>query len=185
MAKQIKNSTYQKKDNHKVNDKINYYGNVRLVYTDKHDTDSSFSKIITMSEARKLAEENGMDLMEINSNVNPPVIRMLNYSKYLYEQKKADRQRGKNSSVNNVKEVQLSTNISMHDLETKVNNARKFIEKGSKVRVVLTMRGRELLRREESKYCIYKFINMMEDVSLPESMPKDENNRCVVILKKK
>ena len=185
MAKQIKNSTYQKKDNHKVNDEINCYGNVRLVYTDKHDTDSSFSKIITMSEARKLAEDNEMDLMEINSNANPPVIRMLNYSKYLYEQKKADKQKSKNSFANIVKEIQLSTNISMHDLETKVNNARKFIEKGNKVRVVLTMRGRELLRREESKYCIYKFINMMEDVSLPESMPKDENNKCAVILKKK
>ena len=84
-----------------------------------------------------------------------------------------------------MKEIQLSVNISEHDLQTKVNNARKFIEGGSKVKVVLSMRGRELVRREENKRSILEFIVALENVAIPEAQPRDEGNRTVVILKKK
>ena len=84
-----------------------------------------------------------------------------------------------------MKEVQLSVNISEHDLETKANNARKFIENGNRVKVTLTMRGRELVRREENKRSILEFIVMMDDVAVPESQPRDEGNKTTVILKRK
>ena len=84
-----------------------------------------------------------------------------------------------------LKEVQLTVNIAKHDLETKVNNARKFIENGNRVKVVLSMKGRELSRREENKKSILEFIVMLEDVAVPESTPRDEGNRTTVILKRK
>jgi len=84
-----------------------------------------------------------------------------------------------------LKEIQLSVNIAKHDLETKANNARKFLEDGSRVRVVLSMKGRELSRREENKKSILEFIVMLDDVAVPETTPRDEGNRTSVILKKK
>ena len=76
-------------------------------------------------------------------------------------------------------------NIAKHDLETKANNAKRFIEDGSRVRVTLAMKGRELSRREDNKKSILEFIVMMDDVAVPESTPKDEGNKTVVILKKR
>ena len=84
-----------------------------------------------------------------------------------------------------MKDIPLSVNIARHDLETKVNNARKFIESGCRVRVILTMKGRELARREENKKSILEFIVMLDDIATPEAAPRDDNNKTVVILKKK
>jgi translation initiation factor IF-3 len=84
-----------------------------------------------------------------------------------------------------LKEIQLSTNIASNDLLVKANKARKFISEGDKVKVVLTMRGRELSRRDDSKKCLYEFIDMLSDISVPEALPRDERNKCFVILKKK
>jgi translation initiation factor IF-3 len=101
----------------------------------------------------------------------------------LYELKKAAKKN--KQQVKPLKDIQLSVNIAKHDLETKANNAKKFIEDGSRVRVTLAMKGRELSRREDNKKSILEFIVMMDDVAVPESTPKDEGNKTVVILKKK
>ena len=101
----------------------------------------------------------------------------------LYELKKAAKKN--KQQVKPLKEIQLSVNIAKHDLETKANNAKKFIEDGSRVRVILAMKGRELSRREDNKKSILEFIVMMDDVAVPESTPKDEGNKTVVILKKR
>ena len=105
------------------------------------------------------------------------------YEKMLYELKKAAKKNKQH--VKPLKEIQLSVNIAKHDLETKANNAKRFIEDGSRVRVTLAMKGRELSRREDNKKSILEFIVMMDDVAVPESTPKDEGNKTVVILKKR
>jgi translation initiation factor IF-3 len=84
-----------------------------------------------------------------------------------------------------VKEIHLTTNIAEHDIETKCTQAKKLLEKGLKVKVILTMKGRELLRREDSKKSLLQFIVKLSDISVPEFSPKDEGNRTIVILKKK
>jgi translation initiation factor IF-3 len=84
-----------------------------------------------------------------------------------------------------LKDIQLSVNIAKHDMETKANNARKFLEDGCRVRVTLTMKGRELARREENKKSILEFIVMLEDVGVPEAVPRDDGNKTSVILKRK
>lgn len=161
----------------RINDEIRGINTVRII------GEGIESHVISIREARKIAYEAKLDLVEVNSNTNPPIVKIVNYSKYLFELKKSLKSKGKNNCV--LKEVQLSTNISSNDLATKVRKAKEFIEDGHKVKVVLTMKGRELGRREESKKSILTFIVQMEDVALAESLPRDEGNKCTVILKKK
>ncbi|MBP5456337.1 MAG: translation initiation factor IF-3, partial [Paludibacteraceae bacterium] len=102
---------------------------------------------------------------------------------YMYGLKKELKHRKKPSCE--LKEIQLSTNITEHDLDIKACHARKFINGGDKVKVVLTMRGREMSRREQSKKSLYEFMYKLSDVAVPESMPNDEGNKSVVILRRK
>ncbi len=165
----------------RINDEINGYEQVRLIY--KSENGENKSMVITLEEAKRKAERDDKDLIEVNCKSTPPIVKIEDYSKYLYELKK--QMKSKNKPTNTIKEVQLRTNISDHDLEIKANKARKFITDGDKVKVVLTMRGRELSRRDESKRSIYQFVNILSDISVPESVMRDEGNRCVVTLKKK
>ena len=174
MAKTKKNDFSSK---FRVNDEIRIGGNVRIV------GEGIESKVVTMSEACKIAEDMELDLVEIQGKSDVPIVRVCNYEKMLYELKKAAKKN--KQQVKPLKEIQLSVNIAKHDLETKANNAKKFIEDGSRVRVTLAMKGRELARRESNKKSILEFIIMMDDVAIPESAPKDEGNKTVVILKKR
>lgn len=161
----------------RVNDEIYGYKDVRIV------GEGIESKVISLAEARKMAESMELDLIEINPNSSPAIVRIASYEKMLYELKKAAKKNKQTSKP--LKEIQLSVNITDHDLQTKANNARKFIESGSKVKVTLTMKGRELSRREDSKRSILEFIVMLEDVATPESQLRDDGNKTIVILKKK
>lgn len=161
----------------RVNDEIRFNGNVRIV------GEGIDSEIVTMSEAREIASDMELDLVEIQGKSDVPIIRICNYEKMLYELKKAAKKSKQN--VKPIKDIQLSVNIAKHDLETKANNARKFIEDGSRVRVTLSMKGRELLRREESKKSILEFIVLLDDVAVPEAPLRDEANKTTVILKKR
>jgi translation initiation factor IF-3 len=136
-----------------------------------------------MDAARSIAEKLEMDLIEINSSVNPPIIKIGNYEKILYEMKK--NQKKNKQQTTQVKEIMLTTNIAKHDLETKAKKAKEFIEEGNKVRVTLTMKGRELTRREESQKSILEFIVMLDDVAIPEGKLTENGNRTIVVLKKK
>ena len=162
---------------YRVNDEIRGYNELRIV------GEGIESKITTMTEARKMAEYMELDLIEINPTSNPPVVKIASYEKLMYELKKAAKKN--KQSAKPLKEIQLSVNITDHDLQTKANNAKKFIENGSKVKVTLTMKGRELTRREDSKRSILEFIVMLEDVAVPEAQPRDDGNKTIVILKKK
>lgn len=175
MAKINKKKDFSSK--FRVNEEIKFNGNVRIV------GEGIESKVIPMSEARKIADDMELDLVEIQGKSDVPIIKVCNYEKMLYELKKAAK-KNKNQSKP-LKEIQLSVSIAKHDLETKVNNAKKFIEEGSKVKVILSMRGRELARREDNKKSILEFIVMMDEVAIPEATPRDEGNKTVVILKKR
>ena len=160
----------------RVNDEIRISGNVRIT------GDNIESEIVSIAQARRTAEDMGLDLVEIQSKSDIPIIKICNYEKMIYELKKNAKRKQQTKPL---KEIQLSVNIAKHDLETKVKNAKRFIEDGSRVKVILSMKGRELFRREENKKAILEFIVMMEDVAVLETTPKDEGNKTVVILKKK
>ena len=174
MVKPKKNDLTQR---FRVNDDIHFSGNVRIV------GDGIESKVVPIMEAHRIAEGMELDLVEIQGRLEIPILKICNYEKMLYELKKIAKKTKQNAKP--LKEIQLSVSIAKHDLETKANNARRFIEEGSRVRVVLTMKGRELSRREENKNSLLEFIVMLEDVAVPEAVPRDEGNRTSVILKKK
>lgn len=177
---------FQKKDNFYVraNDDITYY-EARVIYkqTNGEETEGDFNKIMKVSDAKRIANNLGLDLIEINGKTMPPIVKIYDYTKYIWELKQAEKKKKKNTSV--VKEIQLSVNISKHDMETKAKHAQEFIAKGDKVKVVLTMKGRELSRRDASSKSFYEFLGMMgEDVSY-DSAPRNEGNKIITILKKK
>lgn len=172
--KQLKNTP---RIEYRINDEIDFYGQVRVV------GENANNEVMSIDKARKLAESLDLDLVEINSRVTPPIMKVCNYEKMVYELKKTlkkNRQQAKPP-----KEIQLSVNIAENDLKTKENQARKFIEDGFKVKVILIMKGRELSRRTENKKTIFKFIADLEDVAAAESLPKDEGTRTIVFLKRK
>ena len=172
--KQLKNTP---RIEYRINDEIDFYGKVRVV------GENANNEVMSIDKARKLAESLDLDLVEINSRVTPPIMKVCNYEKMVYELKKTlkkNRQQAKPP-----KEIQLSVNIAENDLKTKENQARKFIEDGFKVKVILIMKGRELSRRMENKKTIFKFIADLEDVAAAESLPKDEGTRTIVFLKRK
>ena len=172
--KQLKNTP---RIEYRINDEIDFYGQVRVV------GENANNEVMSIDKARKLAESLDLDLVEINSRVTPPIMKVCNYEKMVYELKKTlkkNRQQAKPP-----KEIQLSVNIAENDLKTKENQARKFIEDGFKVKVILIMKGRELSRRMENKKTIFKFIADLEDAAAAESLPKDEGTRTIVFLKRK
>lgn len=181
MAKKNRNNRKPLLEGPRKNEEIEGYYNVRVIYTDEDGKTENI--ICPLKNALKMAYDLGLDLIEISPNADPPVVKIGDYSKYMYDLKKKEKLKKQNKTE--LKEMPLSVSISKHDMETKAKKVREFIEKGDKVKVTLTMRKRELLRREENKRSLLDFILMLEDISVPESMPKDEGNKCVVILKKK
>ena len=172
--KQLKNTP---RIEYRINDEIDFYGQVRVV------GENANNEVMSIDKARKLAESLDLDLVEINSRVTPPIMKVCNYEKMVYELKKTHKKNRQQAKP--PKEIQLSVNIAENDLKTKENQARKFIEDGFKVKVILIMKGRELSRRMENKKTIFKFIADLEDVAAAESLPKDEGTRTIVFLKRK
>lgn len=177
MAKPKLHSKSSESFSFNVNEEIHYYPQVRIV------GEGVESKVTSLKEAKAIAESMELDLVEINNKVTPPILRICAYDKLIYEMKKNAKKNKQNTSQ--LKEIQLSVNIASNDLQTKAKKAKEFIEDGDRVKVTLTMKGRELSRREENKCSIFEFISLLEEVAVPESMPKDENNKTIVVLKKK
>ena len=174
-----------------IEPRINYeivgHKEVRLIYKEFKDkaSENDFNKVVSWSDAIKLSKEKGLDLIEINPKTNPIIVKLEDYSKYLYDLKKQLKHNNKKTTT--CKEIQLSANISLHDLQIKANKAKEFINDGDKVKVVLTLKGRELLRREESKKSFLQFIEIMLDSGLGsfDSIPRDEDKKSIVIFKRK
>ena len=161
------------------------YEEARVIYKEHNNADSEndFNKIMKISDAMKFAEDKGLDLIEINPNAKPPIIKVYDYTKYIWELKQIEKKKKKN--VVDTKEIQLSVNISKHDMETKAKHAKEFLSKGEKVRVILIMRGRELTRREESSKSFYEFLSLMGDDISYDFPPRNEENKIVTVLRRK
>lgn len=176
----------QKKETFKVrvNNDIRYE-TARVIYKEKNDTvsENDFNRVMSVYEAKKIADKLDLDLIEINGRSTPPILKIYDYTKYVWEMKQLEKKKRKN--VVETKEIQLSVNISLHDMETKARHAKEFIEKGHKVRVVLTMRGRELTRRDESSKSFYEFLEIMGNSVSYDLAPKNEGNKLITIIKKK
>ena len=118
--------------------------------------------VMSAREALKLAEEEELDLVKIAPTAKPPVCKIIDYGKYRYELARKEKEAKKKQKTVEVKEVRLSPNIDTNDLNTKVNNAKKFIQKGNKVKVTLRFRGREMAHMQTSKHILDDFAEMLQ-----------------------
>ena len=141
--------------------------------------------IFDIQEALAMAEEAEVDLVLIAPKAQPPVCRIIDYGKFRYEQIQREKEARKKQKVIEIKEIRLSPNIDVNDIRTKANNARKFIEKGDKVKVALRFRGREMAHMQESKHVLDDFAEMLEDVAVVDKPPKVEGRNMVMFLTKK
>ncbi len=138
--------------------------------------------IMSPQEALKIAEESGLDLVTVAPQANPPVCRIMDYGKFKYEQNKKEKEAKKKQKTINVKEVKLRPNIEEHDFNTKLNNARKFLQKGDKVKVTIMFRGREITHPELGRELCDKLAEGVKDVSTIEKKPKVEGKNMIMVL---
>lgn len=138
--------------------------------------------IMSSREAMKLAQEAELDLVKIAPKAQPPVCKIIDYGKYRYELARKEKEAKKKQKTVEVKEVRLSPNIDTNDLNTKVNNAKKFISKGNKVKVTLRFRGREMAHVQQSKHILDDFAGMLEDVAVVEKTAKMEGRSMSMVL---
>ena len=141
--------------------------------------------IMSAKEALKLAEEAGLDLVKIAPTAKPPVCKIVDYGKYRYELARKEKEAKKKQKVIEIKEIRLSPNIDTNDLNTKASSARKFIEKGNKVKVTLRFRGREMAHMQTSKHILDDFAQMLSDVAVVEKAPKVEGRSMTMFLTEK
>ena len=135
-----------------------------------------------INDALTLAEYAGFDLVLISPNANPPVCKIMDYGKYKYEQSRKEKESKKKQKVVNIKEVRLRPGIEANDLNTKANQAIKFLKKGDKVKVELRFRGRELGHKDIGKEVMLKFIDIVKEFGEPTKAPAFEGNNMVVMI---
>ena len=138
--------------------------------------------IMSAKEAYKLAKDAELDLVKIAPTAKPPVCKIIDYGKYKYEMARKEKDARKKQKTIEVKEVRLSPNIDTNDLKTKMGAARKFLEKGDKVKVTLRFRGREMAHMSKSKYILDDFADELSDIATIDKPSKVEGRTMVMFL---
>ena len=164
-----------KERKHRLNSEVRY-DKVRLI-------EGSGSRIMSSLEASILAKNAGLDLILINDKSDPPIVRIEEYSKFLYNIEKQEKLNKKKQKASELKEIQLSPDIADNDLSTKSAKAREFLEKGNKVKVLVILKGRQKAHPQRGELTLLKFINSLAEFGDAETFPKYENFRYNVILK--
>lgn len=141
--------------------------------------------IVPVREAMQMAREADLDLVKISPNAKPPVCKIIDYGKFRYEQMRKDKEAKKKQKVMETKEVRLSPNIDVNDLNTKANQARKFLSKGDKVKVSLRFRGREMAHVNVGKEILDSFYEKLSDIAVVDKPAKLEGRSMVMFLAEK
>lgn len=138
--------------------------------------------VMSIEEARRVAEEQEMDLVEVNPNSTPPLCKLMDYGKFLYKKKKQEQNAKKNQKQVEVKTLRFGFRISEHDLDIKNQQARKFLEKGNLIKIHSVGKGRELAYVELAKKKVEKFIANLADIATVEQQPKvtGGNIHCII-----
>ncbi len=129
-----------------------------------------------------MADSMGLDLVEISPSANPPVCRILDYKKFLFEQKKKQKEIKAKSAKVVVKEIRLGPNTDDHDFDFKLKHAMKFLEEGAKVKVEVFFRGRSIVYKDQGEIILLKFAQELEEYGKVENLPKLEGKRMIMII---
>ncbi len=146
------------------------------------DDQGSMIGVMPPYEALKMAREKNLDLVEIAPTAQPPVCRIMDFGKYLYQQEKREREAKKHQKVITVKEVKFRINVDEHDYETKKNHVLRFLEEGDKVKATIFFRGREMTRQGLGREILERLIKDVADKGLVEFRPRQEGNTLHLIL---
>ncbi|MBF9032038.1 translation initiation factor IF-3 [Rhodobacterales bacterium HKCCE3408] len=138
--------------------------------------------VVTPARGMELAEQAGLDLVEISPNATPPVCKIMDFGKFKYEQQKRESEARKKQKTIEVKEVKLRPGTDDHDFERKVNDAIKFLEKGDKVKVTLRFRGREMAHQNLGRDQLERIAERVEGIGKVENMPKMEGRQMVMMI---
>ena len=136
------------------------------------DEDGVQRGVMNVPEACRLADEAGMDLVEVSPNANPPVCKILDFGKYRYEMEKKSREAKKNQTVVKIKEIRMQPKIEKHDLETKSKAIAEFLGEGNKVKVSVRFRGRELAHPELGKVVLDKILDALTELGVQYNLDK-------------
>lgn len=136
-------------------------------------------------EAIYMAESDGLDLVEITKGQDPPIVRIMEYSKFLYEQKKRDKEKKSKQHQVVVKEIRFGPNTDEHDFNFKLKHAEKFLKEGNKVKAYVHFRGRSIVYTDRGKELLLKFAVALEELAKVEMLPKLEGKRMFLILSPK
>lgn len=152
---------------------------VRLISLPSEYTDG----VYPIAEAFRIADHLGLDLIEVSNNSVPPVCKIMEFSKFLYDKKKKEKDNKKSQKVSQLKEIGLTPDIGDHDLETKSRKGKEFLERGDKVKVVLLFKGRAIVFKERGELIMLKFADILKEVGAPEALPKLEGKRMFMIIR--
>ncbi|HYG52985.1 MAG TPA: translation initiation factor IF-3 [Flavobacteriales bacterium] len=163
---------------HKINEKITS-PQVRIV------GDEIESKVVSIREALKIAQEAELDLVEISPNASPPVCRIVDYKKFLYELKKKQKEIKAKQAKVIVKEIRFGPNTDEHDFDFKLKHAKGFLAEGAKVRAYVFFKGRSIVYKERGEILLLKFAQELEEVGVVEKLPSMEGKKMDILINPK
>ena len=161
---------------HQLNDEIRDK-EIRVI-----GSDGAQLGIMSAEEANNLADEQGLDLVKISPNAVPPVCKIMDYSKFCFDQKKREKEARKNQKVVEIKEIRMSPSIDTNDFNTKAKNAQKFLKEGNRVKVSVRFRGREMAHTDIGEKLLMEFAEACAEVSTMEKNPKLEGRFMAMFL---
>src|SRR6202008_19732 len=168
----------QPEPEHRINDRIRV-PQVRLV------GDNVTVGIYPTEEARRIAREQELDLVEISPNANPPVCKVIDYKKFLYEKKRKEKEMKSNAKQSEVKEIRFTPGTDDHDFDFKAKHAEKFLKEGNKVKAYVQFKGRAIQFKERGELVLLKFAERLAEIGQPEGLPKLEGKRMLMIISPK
>lgn len=154
--------------------RININGRIRASQVRLIDAEGNQVGVVPLAKALTDAKDAQLDLVEVAPNVKPPVCKIMDYSKFKYEQEKKEREAKKKQHIVHLKEIKMSSKIAEHDYQTKLNHLRRFLERKDRAKVTMFFRGREMAHVDLGRKILDRLINDLQDVAEPESKPKME-----------
>lgn len=141
--------------------------------------------VMSSKDAYMMAKNADLDLIKIAANATPPVVKIADFGKYRYEMMRKEKEAKRNQHVTEIKEIRMTPNIDTNDLNTKLGAARKFLEKGNKVKIALRFRGREMSRMNQSKYILDEFAEKLADIAILDKPAKVEGRNMAIVISPK
>ncbi|HMP29716.1 MAG TPA: translation initiation factor IF-3 [Saprospiraceae bacterium] len=179
----------EEKNELRINEEIRI-PRIRLVGDNFEDLSNVAGKDIVSgvyytNDALRWAERLELDLVEISPKADPPVCKIMDYKKYVYDQKKRDKELKAKTQKTVIKEIRFGPNTDDHDFEFKTNHAKKFLEEGSKVKAYVQFRGRAIVFKDRGELILLKFLKELEEYGAAEELPKLEGKRMIVVVSPK